>query len=241
MSLGSVEAPKYIYDLNHFNDVMLNGFNYELPNYTLELVSTIASQVGAPTYIRTPVFEKKWRKKKNNTMNDDDWETIRNFQSVEIKEGKPLEKLKNEIFGTINKMTKNTYKEQKIILISNIQKIIENDDYYYIPLTDDYQEVKQREIEEIYDKIINLLIYNSFNVEIYTDLLDQLTDIFDKMEDKFLAILNDYSKQYDNIEFMNSSENYDKFCAINLDNERRCAFTKFIVELTNKNLSLIHI
>ena len=64
MSLGNVEAPKYIYDLESFNNVMINGFNYELPSYTLDLVSTIASQVGAPTYIKTPIFEKKWRKRK---------------------------------------------------------------------------------------------------------------------------------------------------------------------------------
>ena len=173
-------------------------------------------------------------KKKVNQIDDDDWDTIRNFQSVELKEGEPLDKLKNSIFGTINKLTKNTYKEQKIILISNIQKILDNDEFYYIPSGPNYNSIKEKEIDEIYTKIINLLVYNSFNVDIYTDLLDQLTDIFDKMGNKFLLLLENYKEKYENIEFINSNENYDKFCVINADNEKRCSFTKFIVELTNK-------
>lgn len=47
------------YDVQFFNKVSYNGFNYTLPEYSMFLINKISEQVGSPTYIKTPVFKKR--------------------------------------------------------------------------------------------------------------------------------------------------------------------------------------
>ena len=44
------------YTINDFNDIAKNGFEYRISENTLDIISALASQVGAPDYIKTPNF-----------------------------------------------------------------------------------------------------------------------------------------------------------------------------------------
>ena len=45
------------YTLQNFNDILLGGFLYDLKDSNvIELISSLSNKVGAPTYIKTPVF-----------------------------------------------------------------------------------------------------------------------------------------------------------------------------------------
>ena len=46
------------YTLEQFNIIMFDGIQLELPKETIELITSIANQVGATDYIRTPQFPK---------------------------------------------------------------------------------------------------------------------------------------------------------------------------------------
>ena len=94
------------YSLDDFNNIIFNGFNYELPAETLKIISELALEVGSPTYVKTPIFQKKentmksdvgnnfttgnnFKKKKGNKnmeINDNDWESLRTFQATKIEE-----------------------------------------------------------------------------------------------------------------------------------------------------------
>ena len=93
------------YTLDDFKNIRFNGFDFVLPEDTITLISNLSLEVGSPTYVKTPIFQKrdptkipqndllngknKRKTKSREVMNDDDWETIRNFQStkLEMKEG----------------------------------------------------------------------------------------------------------------------------------------------------------
>ena len=45
------------YTLNDFNNIIFNGFNYELPTDVLNMISELALEVGSPNYVKTPVFK----------------------------------------------------------------------------------------------------------------------------------------------------------------------------------------
>jgi hypothetical protein len=47
------------YTLQDFMDITFQGFQLKLPDDTLTIINEIASKVGSPTYIKTPVFLKK--------------------------------------------------------------------------------------------------------------------------------------------------------------------------------------
>jgi hypothetical protein len=57
------------------------------------------------------------------------------------------------------------------------------------------------------------------------------------MQEVFSNNLNVYLDLFTNIEYVDSSEDYDKYCQINKDNEKRKALSSFLVNLTkNKNI-----
>ena len=52
-------ATKLRYTLNDFNNIIFNGFNYELPAETIRVISELALEVGSPDYVKTPTFQKR--------------------------------------------------------------------------------------------------------------------------------------------------------------------------------------
>jgi len=49
------------YTLQDFNTIIFNGFNFTLGEDIIQKINELATQVGSPTYIKTPVFQKKDR------------------------------------------------------------------------------------------------------------------------------------------------------------------------------------
>ena len=47
------------YSIDDFNSILFQGFNYKLPDETLNRISELALQVGSPDYVKTPVFQNK--------------------------------------------------------------------------------------------------------------------------------------------------------------------------------------
>ena len=47
------------YTLQVTMDIAFNGFDIQLPDSTIKLIEGLTSQVGSPTYIKTPNFQKK--------------------------------------------------------------------------------------------------------------------------------------------------------------------------------------
>jgi hypothetical protein len=48
------------YTLQDFNDILSGGFSYDLKDSNvIELISSLSNKVGAPTYIKTPIFPKR--------------------------------------------------------------------------------------------------------------------------------------------------------------------------------------
>ena len=47
------------YTLKDFVDITFNGFDIKLPEETLVMITELSQQVGSPTYIKTPIFQKR--------------------------------------------------------------------------------------------------------------------------------------------------------------------------------------
>ena len=52
-------ALKYTYILDEINNILFQGFDYKIPDATMEIISMLSMQVGAPDYVKTPVFQKR--------------------------------------------------------------------------------------------------------------------------------------------------------------------------------------
>lgn len=240
------------YTLRDFNNVTFNGFDYQLPEETINIISELSLQVGSPTYIRTPVFSKKEnqqnqqnqqqqmvshsddnynkRKRKNNGVkeyvNDTDWDNIRTFQTTKIEHKEGLDAQIDAIRFSLNKMTEKNYLEQSKSILDILNQLIENG-------------TSETEMFRVGNTIFEIASNNRFYSKLYADLYTLLIHQFELMNIVFENNLNTYLEIFMNIEQANSNEDYDKFCRVNKDNERRKSLSSFFVNLTiNKIISV---
>ena len=56
------------YTIQEFNAITFNGFNLSLQEDTIKIISELSLQVGSPSYLKTPVFQKKENPLKQSTQ-----------------------------------------------------------------------------------------------------------------------------------------------------------------------------
>lgn len=244
------------YTLENFNNITFNGFKFDFPEDTLKIISELSLEVGSPSYVKTPVFQKRVnpiktenlhtkekdseydfsknayeknsnRRKRNNKsmeiLNDDDWETIRTFQTTKIEQKIGLDVQIDLLRSHLNKMTEKNYidiKNKIIETIENMMKeIIDND-----------------EMTKLGTIIFEIASTNRFYSKMYADLYSDLINNFQIMEEIFQENFNNFMNLFDTIEYVEPNVDYNKFCKINKDNEKRKALASFFVNLMNNNI-----
>jgi hypothetical protein len=225
------------YTLDNINAIIFNGFEYKLPEKTLEVISNLALQVGSPDYVKTPVFKKRENPmkveptikdsigfKKNNrrgkaqeVVNDEDWDAIRTFQTTKIEEKVGIDAQIDSIRVYLNKLTDKNYIDMR----NKIVEVIEN--------------VNQQGITEEFSRfsstIFDIASANRFYSKIYADLYSDLSSKYETMKTVYEKNLDKFTDLFNNIEYVDPKVNYDKFCEINKANEKRKALASFYLNL----------
>jgi len=233
-----------IYSLKNFIDISFDGFNYNLPEETIQIISGLSLEVGSPSYIKTPVFRKREISLNNNTcftsdssvnprkkklsknmevINDEDWEALRSFQTTKIEKKVGLESQVDNIRSYLNKMTDKNYVEMKNKIFDLLAEMDNN---------------VSGEINAISFIIFDIASTNRFYSKIYADFYSELIEKYESMRNVFQDSFDNFLDLFSNIEYVDSSVDYDKFCKINKDNEKRKALSTFFINLMiNKIIS----
>lgn len=215
------------YDLNDFMEVKMNTFDFTLPPETIDLINKLVIEVGSPSYIKTPIFQKRDIKetnmlnikKKNFHKNvEDDWDSIRTFQTTKIEQKVGIDIQLDLIRSYLNKMTDRNFIEMKIKIIELLDKLIEDN-------------VENEDIHKICENIFEIASNNRFYSKLYADLYSELINKYELMRKIFENSLNTYMDLFNTIEYVDASENYDKFCKLNKINENRKSISTFFINL----------
>jgi len=216
------------YTLQDFMNITFNSFDFALPDETIELINKLSCQVGSPTYIKTPLFQKRdmkdvnmlnFKKKKNNGKNvEEDWDTLRSFQTTKLEQKVGIDVQIDLIRSYLNKMTDRNFVEIKNKIIELLDKLIEDG-------------IEQEDITKIGENIFEIASNNRFYSKLYADLYSELIQKYEVMKMLFENSLNTYLELFVTIEYVDASEDYDKFCKINKINESRKAISNFFVNL----------
>jgi hypothetical protein len=233
------------YTLKDFTDITFNGFDIKLPEETLVIITELSQQVGSPTYVKTPTFHKREnvlkmggsdsvgggefkRKKKGRpteVLNDDDWETIRTFQATKMEQKVGIEAQIDLMRSWLNKMSDKMYVEPFDKIIEILNQLI----------TDG---ISDEDMLRVGTTIFDIASNNRFYSKLYADLYTKLIENYQVMRNIFNENLESFMELFNCIEYVDSEKDYDKFCKINKDNERRKALSLFFVNLTiNKIIS----
>jgi len=188
-------------------------------------IDFLASKVGAPTYSKTPNFKKGRRgRPKCSSAN---WEIIRNFKSTPIiKETEGIGKIIDDVILLLNKITKHNYAKMSKKIVEIMKKIDSKDEENLLKLGGAIFLIGSS--NEFYSKLYSM---------VYRDLIQQ----FSFMSNICMKNLSTFMVLFETIEYIPAEEDYDKFCSINKDNEKRRALSCFfanmmLINIIDKNL-----
>ena len=205
-----------MYELKTFIEIENKINDGDLPAATLEMINKLAKLVGAPTYVKTPNFKAKtYKQRKGKT----DWGLIRNFKITKIeKKIEGIEHIMNTIREFLNKITHEKYDE-------NFKEI----------------EIRMDSLDEsnllaIGKYIFEMASSNKFYSELYARLYKDLMNKYNPMVNICLKSFESFTTLFQDIKYVDPEENYDKFCDINEENEKRRSMGQFFVHLTKKDV-----
>ena len=249
----TAKLTKYL--LLDFNNLLFNGFNYELPAETIGIISELALEVGSPDYVKTPIFQKR-ENPMRTSMNDDgdrnwsvgggsnggvggsnggvgskkrrggnknaevsegEWETIRSFQTTKIEDREGIDYEIDNIRTYLNKITDKNFDDFCPKIMELLECIISG-------TTEDIKQVSLA--------IFDIASTNRFYSKIYADLYTKIIKKYDVMKGSFEESLNNFSELFNVIEYVDPNVDYDRFCKINKDNEKRKALGAFFINLS---------
>jgi len=239
-----------IYSLDTVNSIIFQGFNYTLPENTLKTISEIALQVGAPNYVKTPVFQKKenilksdsvasvsqkdnFKRKKTRATeisNDNEWENIKSstlaFQASKNEEKDGINLQINNIKTYLNKLTDKNYIDIRNKVVELVDRLIE-------------ENIVLEDLSRVSCLIFDIASTNRFYSKLYADLYSDLYTKYEIIRTVFDSNFEKFIDLFIVIEYVDPDENYDKFCEINKKNEKRKAISAFYMNLlANKIISI---
>lgn len=205
------------YSFDDIEEIKKNGFVFELPKTTQESIMQLSKRVGAPNYIKTPIFQKK------KQMEGPDWDLLKQFKPTAKVERTDSEQLIQSIKASLNKMTDKNYEKMRDDIFANLEKIITSN------LCDSV-------CDNVNDIIFTIASSNRFYSKIYATFYKELIskknviEVF-PFEERLRNELVSYIEKYASIKVINANENYEEFCEANKEHEKRKALTEFFVHL----------
>ena len=180
---------------------------------------------------------------------DANWNSLRQFQSTKIVKREGVDGTIDTIRKHLNKISEKNYSNQRDNIFQELRQIVEKsigegaedkeegaeDKEECVEDKEECVEDKEEGAEDKLDKvgcaIFSIASGNKFYSEMYAQLYKELMDEFPIMKTIFNNNLVKFRGIFNTIEYCDSEKDYDKFCAINKDNEKRRATAMFYVNL----------
>lgn len=230
------------YNLDSVNKILFEGFECPLSENTLKIISDLTSQVSSPTYVKTPVFPKQTvgvngcgggssagiitggnkigkkirRDKVQEIIDDAQWETIK----TPIIEKKVENRQVINIRTLLNKLTDRNY----IDIRNNIFDILSEDTMVI------------EEFQKLIAIIFDIASSNRFYSKIYAELCSDLSNKYDIMSTIISENIHTFTELFNKIEYIDSVVNYDRFCEINKQNEKRKSLATFYLNMMKNGI-----
>ena len=217
------ETIRYTYA--QFEEVRFQGFEHTTRKEVIDMISLLAEKVGAPSYVKTPVFEKRIdprRKPKTNVISDEEWGVVRNFKAS----GVPTVGVNSEIESIrtlLNKVSEPTYENIKASMLAQIGILRNNSG-------------NTEKMDVVADLVFDVASGNKFYSSLYADLYSSLCDNFGEFAEHIPNRFERFITSFSEIEVVDPDTDYDGFCKANLENDRRRAKALFFVNLMKRGL-----
>ena len=219
------------YNLQQVNAIMFAGFEYLLPDDTVNMLNYLTGQIGSSAFINSNVYQKKEsievkdtslsddqgykldkRRRKGNKgmeVSNEDWDSIRSFQATKIEHKSGLDALIDKLKLAMSKLTKDKYliiREQITDALNDI--VVEEPDPTIL-------------MERIGNVMLDIVLSNKTLLKLYADLYSDLLGSYAWLRSSIDNHFQRYLDLFKEMKYYDSDKDYDKFCDMNVVNEKR--------------------
>ena len=214
---------KAVYSIDHILSIKNKNIQ-DLDVNIKQIIDELSLTVGSATYSKTPVFLSKNKENKVNKTKKEfnNWEAVRNFKKTEMVTNIGIDKKVDELRCLLNKLTSKNYDIIKPQIVTLVDAIITNNN--------------DTDINKICNFIFEVASSNKFYSDIYALLYSQMIDSYSILKSILDNTLKTYLILFDDIELGDPKLDYDKFCKINANNDKRKAISLFLTNLMKNNI-----
>jgi hypothetical protein len=153
-------------------------------------------------------------------VSSEEWETIRTFQTTKIEQKSGIDGDIDYIRLLLNKLTDKTFLDMREKIIERLNKIC-------------LEFGSEEEFLKIGNTIYEFCSTNKFYSKVFADLFAELCSQYIWLMPIFNEKYANIMSQYSNIQYVDSEKDYDGFCDMNKNNDKRRSVTTFLVSLAN--------
>lgn len=233
------------YNLLDIQNIIFAGIYYKLDDDIMKKIRSLEKELGVveePRQVQRQVVVTADKKrtpqipgqqlprrngdKKNKEMSNEDWNMLKNFKATQFETKEGHEKIIENIRTLVNKISTKNYQQQ----FEQIQKEIHD---YNVSIEGEDEEEEQK--QELIRMLFNIITNNKFFSELYASLYIDLLPSFEQFNQQLKTYIQTLKGSIEQINYVNSDDNYDKYCEYVKENESRKANTQFLINLCKKN------
>lgn len=231
------------YTLPDIHQIASNGFQLTLSSEVIEKLNRISQELSREPLIRNPVFNSQTisymnvttnsssnvqplrnKKKNSKQASDEEWKS-QPFKSTKIEQRVGIDGNIDKIRLYLNKISEKTFLQMRENILSELMVIYEN-------------ELTSEENEKVCDTIYEFSSSNKFYSNIFADLYSELITMYQLIRTHFenKTSIDNILNIYNNIQYVDSNENYDLYCENNKMNEKRRSQSQFYINLCKNGI-----
>lgn len=216
-----------IYRVTDYTALTAN-MTYVLPETTLLIIKQLGIDLGVSISHSENTRDSNDSDKrpiKRGRLVNNNWENKIPFKTTEIVKKEGIDKLFTDIKGALNKLSIKNYDTIETIVFGHIENIYQHPDF-------DSEIV----VPKIASLIFDFACINKTHSELYAKLYRILTDQRPDFSAPVGVLKTTYLSSFDNIVYVDPDSDYDRYCEITKENDRRKSISVFLVNLMNNQL-----
>ena len=216
-----------------------SSMTYTLPDTVLQIIKQLGVELGVSTNPPPPPTDAAnnyssddrnrranvKRGRLGNNHSDGGWEKQIPFKTTDMAKKEGIDKLFTEIKGGLNKLSIKNYDTIETSVFEHIENTFAHPD-----CDDDFA------IQKIVSLIFEVACINKTQSELYAKLYRKLVDLHPELKSPIANFKATYLTSFDNIVYVDPDKDYNKYCEITKENDKRKSVSVFLVNLMNHKL-----